>query len=163
MCNLIQFWEPCLQARPGLCRTARRGHNTSGISHCSSRRLQFPTFASCLRKTCSETTVVLHQLLGLSTDSFLLLVRLHTHSQTWRHRRPNERLTIADHNKGRVQDSPVFTYTIKCNYLSIKYCSVLEVWETVFDWVSILWGEGTPNDGMRETVWVLGKYPNDAV
>ena len=42
-------------------------------------------------------------------------------------------------------------------------CSVLEVWETVFDWVSILWGEGTPNDGMRETVWVLGKYPKDAV
>ena len=43
-------------------------------------------------------------------------------------------------------------------------CSVLEVLGTVFDCrVSTLCGEGTPNDGMRETVWVLGKYPNDAV
>ena len=43
-------------------------------------------------------------------------------------------------------------------------CSALGFLGTVFhDWVSILWGEGTPNDGMRENVWVLGKYPNDAV
>ena len=43
-------------------------------------------------------------------------------------------------------------------------CSALGFLGIVFhDWVSILWGEGTPNDGMRETVWVLGKYPNDAV
>ena len=53
------------------------------------------------------------------------------------------------------------------HYCLVAYlggCSVLEVLGTVFDcWVSILWGEGTPNDGMRETVWVLGKYPNDAV
>ena len=44
------------------------------------------------------------------------------------------------------------------------WCSALGFLRTVFhDWVSILWGEGTPNDGMREAVWVLGKYPNDAV
>ena len=86
----------------------------NGICHCSSRRLQFPTYASCLRKTYSETTAVLCQLLGLYAKCFLLLVRLHTHSQTWRHRRQNERLTITGHNKDTVQDSPLDTYTIKC-------------------------------------------------
>ena len=42
--------------------------------------------------------------------------------------------------------------------------SALGLLGTAFnDWVSILWGEGTRNDGMRETMWVLGKYPNGAV
>ena len=59
--------------------------------------------------------VVLCQLLGLFAECFLLLVCLRTHSQTWRHRRQNEKLTIAGHNKGTVQDSPLDTYTIKCN------------------------------------------------
>ena len=35
--------------------------------------------------------------------------------------------------------------------LSRGDCSALGFLGTVFhDWVSILWGEGTPNDGMRE-------------
>ena len=38
-------------------------------------------------------------------------------------------------------------------------CSALGFLGTVFDWDSILWGKGTPNDRMRETAWVLGKIP----
>ena len=48
---------------------------------------------------------------------YFALALLHT---TRRHRRHNERFTIHDHNKSRVQDSPVSTYTIKCN-VHIKY------------------------------------------
>ena len=51
----------------------------------------------------------------LYAEGFLHLVRLRTYSQTWRHSRQNKRLTIAGHNKGTVQDSPLDTYTIKCN------------------------------------------------
>ena len=43
-------------------------------------------------------------------------------------------------------------------------CSALGFLEDCIScWYSILWGNGTPNDRMWETVWVLGKYPNDAV
>ena len=63
------------------------------------------------KTTFGTTVVVLCQLLGLYLECFLRLFCLRTHSQTWRHRRQNERLTIAGHNKGTVQDSPLDTYT----------------------------------------------------
>ena len=60
------------------------------------------------------------------------------------------------HIPGKVNIANALTRQVKCSALGFL--------GTVFyDWVSILWGEGTTNDGMRETVWVLGKYPNDAV
>ena len=53
-------------------------------------------------------------------DDYLRPVRLRTHSETWRHSRPQRIAYNHDHNKGRVQDSPVSIYTIKC-HVHIKY------------------------------------------